>query len=155
LVVGAPNADGSGALYVFKFDGSGWTLKGKVAATDRTPLQNFGGSVSISGDVILSGAMGDDAQAGAAYAFTIDTYHTASINAEPEIITTGGSSTLSWSWVNALLVQVDPGIGAFAVDDDPAGSGSATVSPGVTTTYTLTAHGPYGKDSASVTVFVE
>jgi hypothetical protein len=158
VVVGAPNADGSGALYVFKFDGSAWTLEGKVAAADHTPGQDFGGSVSISGDVILSGAMGDNAlgtEAGAAYAYLIDTYHTAGISATPEIIKTGGSSTLSWSWVNALVVQIDPGIRTFSVEDDPIGSGSAAVSPDVTTTYTITAHGPYGKDTASVTVFVE
>jgi hypothetical protein len=155
LVVGAPGADGSGALYVFKFDGSTWTLKGKVAATDRTPGQDFGGSVSISGDTILSGATGDSAQTGAAYAYSIDTYHTASISADPGIIPAGGSTDLSWSWVNALVVQVEPGIGTFAVDGEPIASDTVSVSPDATTTYTITAHGPYGKDSASVTVFVE
>jgi hypothetical protein len=155
VVVGAPGADGSGALYIFKFDGSRWILEGKVNPADAAPGQDFGGSVSISGDAILSGAMGDDDQAGAAYAFTIDTYHTASISAEPEIIKKGDSSTLSWSWVNALVVQIESGIDTFAVDYDPIGSGSTTVSPDATTTYTITAYGPYGKDTASVTVFVE
>jgi hypothetical protein len=76
VVVGAPGADGSGALYVYKFDGSVWSLEGKVIATDAAPGQGFGGSVSISGDTILSGAAGDSAQIGAAYAYSIDTYHT-------------------------------------------------------------------------------
>jgi hypothetical protein len=158
VVVGAPGEDGSGALYVFKFDGSEWTLQGNVVPTDAADEQIFGGSVSISGDVILSGAMGDaekGKQAGAAYAYSIDTYHTASISANPGIIKAGVTTKLSWSWVNALVVQIDPGIGTFAVDGEPVGSDSAAVSPGVTTTYTITAYGPYGKDTSSVTVVVE
>jgi hypothetical protein len=158
VVVGAPGADGSGALYVFKFDGSAWTLEGEVAHTDTADGQGFGGSVCISGDVILSGAMGDGEkgdQAGAAYAYLIHTYHTAGISAAPEIINVGTSSTLSWSWVNALVVQIDPVMEPFAVEDTPTGSGSATVAPDITTTYTITAYGPYGKDTASVRLVVE
>jgi len=155
VVVGAPGADGSGALYVYKFDGSVWSLEGKVAATDAAPGQGFGGSVSIRGDTILSGATGDSAQTGAAYAYSIDTYHTASISANPGVIPAGGSTDLSWSWINALVVQVEPGIGTFAVDGDPIASDTVSVSPDATTTYTITAHGPYGKDTSSVTVFVE
>jgi hypothetical protein len=155
VVVGAPGADGSGALYVYKFDGSIWSLEGTVAATDAAPGQGFGGSVSISGDTILSGATGDSAQTGAAYAYSIDTYHTASISANPGILPAGGSTDLSWSWINALVVQVEPGIGTFAVDGDPIASDTVSVSPDATTTYTITAHGPYGKDTASVTVVVE
>jgi hypothetical protein len=155
VVVGASGADGSGALYVYKFDGSVWSLEGKVAATDAAPGQNFGGSVSMSGDTILSGAAGDSAQTGAAYAYSIDTYHTASISANPETIRAGGSTDLSWSWINALIVQVEPGIGTFVVEDDPIGSGLFAVSPDTTTTYTIEAFGPYGKDTSSVTVFVE
>lgn len=150
VVVGAPK---SGALYVFKFDGSAWALEGRVTAKDAAPGQDFGGSISISGDKILAGAMGDNDQTGAVYAYTIDTYHTANIRADSELIPPGGSTPLSWSWVNALFVEVGPGIVSSAVDLE--GSGSATVSPEGETTYTMTAYGPYGKDVASVTVFVE
>jgi hypothetical protein len=158
VVVGAPGEDGSGSVFVFKFDGFGWTLQGKVVPTDAADEQIFGGSVAISGDVILSGAMGDaekGKQAGAAYAYSIDTYHTASISANPGIIKAGLSTKLSWSWVNALIVQIDPVMEPFAVEDKPTGSGSATVAPDITTTYTITAYGPYGKDTASVRLVVE
>jgi hypothetical protein len=155
VVVGAPAADGSGALYVFKFDGATWDLEGKVVPKDAAGEQMFGGSVSMSGDVILSGATGDSSQAGAAYAYSIDTYHTAGIWAEPQVIKEKGASTISWSWVNAYAVQIEPGIGTFVVEDDPIGSGLLTVSPDTTTTYTIEAFGPYGKDKASVTVAVE
>ena len=150
VAVGARGADGSGAMYVFKFDGSDWTLEGKVVLADRADGRAFGGSVSISGDVILCGAQGDANETGAAYAYTIDTYHTASINAEAGA---GGDVLLSWSWVNALFVEVGPGIVSSAVPLD--GFGSETVKPSVDTTYTITAYGPYGKDAASVTVLVE
>ncbi|MCU0595456.1 MAG: FG-GAP repeat protein, partial [Desulfobacterota bacterium] len=158
IVVGAPGAGGSGAYYVFKFDGSEWNLKGKGVPTDKADGQEFGGAVSISGDVILSGAAGDSEkadQAGAAYAHSIDTYHTAGIHANPDITKAGLPTELSWSWVNAMVVQIDPGIGVFDVTGTATGSGGAEVSPDVTTTYRITAYGPYGKDVASVTVFVE
>lgn len=86
VVVGAPKADGSGAMYVFKFDGSEWILEGKVAPKEATLGQDFGRSVSISGPVILSGAPGDSEKgdmAGAAYAYPIDNYQEASLAAEP------------------------------------------------------------------------
>jgi hypothetical protein len=150
VVIGAPGVDGSGALYVFKFDGSEWNLQGKVVPKDAVGEQMFGGSVSMSGDVILSGATSDSSQAGAAYAYSIDTYHTATIDAEA---TTEGSFVLSWSWVNALFVEVGPGIVTSAVPLQ--GSGSTTVTPSVDRTYTITAYGPYGKDVGSVTVVVE
>jgi hypothetical protein len=157
VVVGAPAADGSGALYVFKFDGATWNLEGKVVPKDAAGEQMFGGSVAISGDVILSGAMGDNEkgdQAGAAYAYSIDTYHTATIEADPELIKSGVPCTLFWSWVNAYAVLIEPPIGTSDADKNPIGSDSAVVEPDATTTYTITAYGPYGRDAASVTVVV-
>ena len=149
IVAGAPEAGGSGSFCVFKFDGSGWTLKGEVAASDGGSGQGFGSSVAIDDDAILAGAAGSEA----AYAYTIDTYHAAGINAEPEIISAGSDSLLSAWWVNALGVNIEPDIGAFIVP--PEGVFSASVTPNKDTAYNLTAYGPYGKDEASVTVFVK
>ncbi len=58
---------------------------------------------------------------------------TASLSASPASITTGQSTMLSWSTANATQVTIDNGIGVV-----PA-SGTASVSPSATTTYTLTA----------------
>ena len=57
-----------------------------------------------------------------------------SFDASPDTITDGDSSTLSWGAVtNATSVSIDPDIGGISTP------GSVDVSPGTTTTYTLTA----------------
>ena len=55
-------------------------------------------------------------------------------------IQTGESATLSWDTTNAVSARINRGIGAVAVD------GSRTVSPTVTTNYTLTAVGSGGEE---------
>ncbi len=58
-----------------------------------------------------------------------------SFTATPGTINAGQTSTLQWGMVtNADSVEIDQGIGGIATP------GSTTVSPGSTTTYTLTAH---------------
>jgi prepilin-type N-terminal cleavage/methylation domain-containing protein len=54
-------------------------------------------------------------------------------SASPTSISTGQSSTLTWSVTNANSISVDNGIGGVSA------TGSATVSPTTTTTYTITA----------------
>jgi len=63
-------------------------------------------------------------------------------------IESGESSILSWSTQNASSVTISPDIGT--VDT----SGTYTVSPATTTTYTLTATGPAGSTEASKTITV-
>jgi uncharacterized repeat protein (TIGR01451 family) len=71
--------------------------------------------------------------------------------AEPSIISSGGSSTISWDVSSAESVTVSYGTSVEAVP--PAGI--ATASPSSTTTYTLTATGGGSTVSATVTVIVE
>lgn len=72
-----------------------------------------------------------------------------SFNATPSSITAGATSTLSWTTTNATRVSIDQGIGSVAVD------GSQDVSPGTTTTYTLSAFNGEGAGTTSpVTVTV-
>jgi hypothetical protein len=79
---------------------------------------------------------------------------TASLSASPMSITAGQSSTLTWSSSNATACVgdwVNPPAGAQVPT-----SGSASVSPSVTTTYNVscsaTAGGPIGSAAATVTV---
>jgi len=58
--------------------------------------------------------------------------------AVPDTIAKGQNSTLSWTTQNASEASIDQGIGSVAV------SGVQTVTPAVTTTYTLTARNPAG-----------
>lgn len=71
-----------------------------------------------------------------------------SFTAEPSTIERGQSSTLSWSISNATDMSIDHGIGAVQ------SRGQRQVFPNSTTTYTLTANGPGGSDTRSVTVEV-
>lgn len=69
-------------------------------------------------------------------------------SADPAGITTGASSTLSWTTTNADTCTIDNGIGSVAVN------GSVSVSSAETTTYTLTATGPGGTTAETVTISV-
>lgn len=68
--------------------------------------------------------------------------------ANPNSITAGGSTTLSWSVSNAASVTIEPGVGTVGF------SGSSVVSPTATTTYTLTATNAAGSRTASAQVIV-
>jgi len=70
-------------------------------------------------------------------------------NAIPAAIQPGQNSTLTWVVENAFSVAITPGVGNV----NP-GSGSVTVAPAQTTTYTLTANGPQGLITATQTVTV-
>jgi PKD repeat protein len=73
---------------------------------------------------------------------------TITFSATPSNISAGQSSTLVWNTTNATSVTIDNGVGSKPV------SGSATVSPSATTTYTLTATGPGGTLTSQATVTV-
>ena len=68
--------------------------------------------------------------------------------ATPAQIAPGQSATLSWSAANETSVTIDNGVGTFGP------SGSVTVTPAVTTSYTATATGPAGTKSATAKVIV-
>jgi Big-like domain-containing protein/FG-GAP repeat protein/K319-like protein len=72
----------------------------------------------------------------------------ATLIAVPVTITEGESSTLTWNTTNADSVTIEPDVGSVALN------GSVSVSPAVTTNYTLTATGPCGSTQRSVTVTV-
>ena len=80
---------------------------------------------------------------------TVFGHVTATITANPSTIDQGNSSTLSWSTTNATVVSITP-----PVSGGNQLSGSSQVSPGGTTTYTLTANNPFEKQVASVKLTV-
>ena len=78
LVVGMPFDDVSGvtdagSVRVFTRSGSSWTQSASLSASDRAASDNFGFSVSVSGDVLVVGApavnSGSIADVGAAYVY--------------------------------------------------------------------------------------
>ncbi len=68
-------------------------------------------------------------------------------SASPSSITTGQSTTLSWTSTDATSLSINQGVGAVS-------GTSKTVSPSVTTTYTLTATNITGTVTKNVTVTV-
>ncbi len=71
-----------------------------------------------------------------------------SISAAPTAISSGESTVLTWSSINIDSANIDNGIGSVDL------SGSQTVTPENTTTYTLSCTGSAGTVSTSVTVYV-
>lgn len=67
--------------------------------------------------------------------------------ATPASITVGSSTVLSWTVANASSTSINHGLGTIS-------STSVTVTPAVTTTYTLTATNPAGSVTRDVTVTV-
>jgi peptidoglycan-associated lipoprotein len=68
--------------------------------------------------------------------------------ADPTSIQRGQSSTLRWSSQNATDLNIDPGVGSVGP------SGTRSVSPNDSTTYTITAKGAGGSAEASARVTV-
>ena len=69
-------------------------------------------------------------------------------DASSATITSGQDATLQWGVTGASSVSISPGIGTVS------SSGTRTVSPETTTTYTLVANNMYGSARQSVTVTV-
>jgi len=74
ILIGAATKNmGVGAAYIFKRSGTSWTQEAKLLASDGSPNDHFGRSVSLSGDYALVGAYQYDVSggvdAGSAYVF--------------------------------------------------------------------------------------
>lgn len=72
------------------------------------------------------------------------------LSASPTTIGRGRSSNLTWTTQYATSLTIDQGIGAVS----PVSSGSRSVAPIMSTTYTATAIGPGGTRTATVTITV-
>ncbi len=65
------NGFDAGAAYVFRRDGTSWSLEAKLAGNDTTAFDQFGFSVAVSGEECAIGAPYDEDQ-GATYLFRFD-----------------------------------------------------------------------------------
>lgn len=70
--------------------------------------------------------------------------------ASPSLIASGESTTLAWQITGADTAEIDSGIGAVNTS-----SGSLTITPATTTTYTLTATNGGGSVTSEITVGVD
>ena len=77
-------------------------------------------------------------------------------SSSPIFITSGGSATLSWQITPPFTaVTIDNGIGNVLAQTSGGGTGSTSVSPTVSTTYTLSATNLDGTTTRSTTLFVD
>ena len=116
----------SGSAYVYRWDGSSWIQIQKLVPSDGEASDNFGYSVSISGDHALIGAYKDDDNgysSGSAYIYR---WNGSSWVLEQKLLPSDGNASdefgisVSLSGGNAL-------IGAYWDDDNGSNSGSAYI----------------------------
>ncbi len=135
IIIGAPNDDdkgfNSGSAYIYQRNADGsWTQQQKLTASDGAASDQFGYSVSISGDYAIIGAHGDESSKGSAYIFqrspdgsgwTQQQKLTASDGV-------GGGTAVGdlFGWSAAISGDYAV-IGAFADDDNGDASGSAYI----------------------------
>ncbi len=67
LVIGAPAAGETGMVHAYRHTAHGWLTAGDLSPVDTAGVEGFGTAISRSGDWLLIGAPGSNANAGAAY----------------------------------------------------------------------------------------
>ncbi|MBU4154499.1 MAG: hypothetical protein KKD63_16635 [Proteobacteria bacterium] len=177
-IVGAPDNDdagsSSGSAYIYKFAsttvnitavsdiiqvGGSSTLNWSSANADGVIIDQGIGSVSADGSLTVTpqqtttytitatGSGGTASKSVIVYVVDPAIPPVVGISANPATIMIGETFTLSWSASNTTSCVIEPGIGSVAL------SGSMPISLGATTTYTITATGPAGTATSSVTVY--
>ena len=139
--------------------GESSTLTWSSANADTCIIEPDIGSVAVNGSMPVSPtetttytitATGPEGSATDSTTVTVTTNPrpTVNISADPDAISEGESSTLTWNSTDADTCVIEPDVGSVAVN------GSTSVSPRQTTTYTITATGPGGTatDQTVVTV---
>lgn len=122
-------------------NGSAWYISG--APDDRWNNDQLARLSGIKGsdlEVVQMGTVYTSDPAGPAPTLS-------AFGAAPASVKAGDAAVLSWTGTNAIRWFISPDVGWAA-------GGSATVKPAATTTYTLTAEGPYGSVSRTVLVTV-
>ncbi|MEW6746657.1 MAG: FG-GAP repeat protein, partial [Planctomycetota bacterium] len=134
ILIGAPLDDdagfGTGAAYVFRYDGSTWVEEQKLLASDMEAFDYFGSWVSLSGNLALIGGPGNNdagVDSGSAYIFR----HDGSSWVEVEkLVPSDGEAYESFGSYVSLSGDL-AAVGAITDDDLGSLSGSAYLFPAV------------------------
>ncbi len=135
------NGSGSGSAYIFTQSGGVWTEQQKLTASDGALGDNFGYSVSISGDVAIVGAIYDNdngSGSGSAYIFT----QSGGVWTEQQKLTASDGAVNDWFGYSVSVSGDAAIVGALYDDDAGVSSGSAYIfegPPSVPSPDTLTA----------------
>ena len=120
------NGSNSGSAYVFRYNGSNWVEEAKLTASDGAASDFFGLSVSISSNIVLVGAYGDDdngSVSGSAYVFR---YNGSNWVEEPKLTASDGAASDHFGF--SVSISGDTAlVGAYEDDDSGPVSGSAYV----------------------------
>jgi hypothetical protein len=120
------NGTASGSAYVFKRDGVSWSQQAKLTASDGANGDNFGWSVSISGNLAIVGAYCTDdngSNSGSAYIFR---WNGTSWIQRTELLASDGTLGGHFGW--SVSISGDYAIiGAHSDDDSGSDSGSAYI----------------------------
>jgi len=120
------NGTNSGSAYVFARSGTSWTQEAKLLPSDGAASDDFGDSVSLSGDMALVGAHDDDdngSNSGSAYVFARSG---TSWTQEAKLVA-GDGATEDYFGVSVSLAGDTALVGARWDDDNGSASGSAYV----------------------------
>ncbi|KAL7474070.1 hypothetical protein ACHAWX_000012, partial [Stephanocyclus meneghinianus] len=134
VVVGAylddDKGSNSGSAYIFDLNESTgvWSQKAKLTAADGAASDNFGISVSISGNVVVVGAHLDDdkgSNSGSAYIFELNE-STAAWSQKAKLTAVDGAAYDYFGWSVSMYGNV-VAVGAYSDDDKGSNSGSAYI----------------------------
>ncbi len=126
----APGVFNSGAAYIFQFNGKQWIEQQKLTASDGGFSDQFGRSVSLSGQTAIIGALLDDDvgnASGSAYIFTED----AGGWIEQAKLHSSDTAASDLFGASVAIDQDRALVGATHDDDDGSESGSAYIFGGL------------------------
>ena len=152
MVIGSPFATVGknayqGAAYVYTESGSTWTQSAEITASDGTANTYFGQSVSIDGNTIVIGAIGNNSYEGAAYVFTgsgTTWTQTAELVASDEKTQSYFGSSVSISGTTIV-------VGADGATIDTVGVDGTTIDSGQGAAYIFTGSGSSWTQAAKLT----
>eukprot|EP01084_Bolivina_argentea_P266435 451918_1 len=130
IAVGAElydNPADSGAVYIYRYNTTNkqWDEEQKIKPPDAATSDTFGGSVSVSNNVFISGSTLDGADSGSAYIYRYNELSQEKWNFEQKLTASDAANTdhfgVSVSILNDIII-----VGA-RYDDNPTNSGAAYI----------------------------
>jgi hypothetical protein len=131
LIIGAPSKGlvaRSGSAYIFRYEGSSWVEKQKLVASDTDGNDDFGHSVSLSGNVAVVGepeygVKFPSPETGSAYVFRLEN----DLWVEEAKLTASDAAPDDWFGISVAVDGEVVLVGSLLDDDQGARSGSAYV----------------------------
>jgi len=124
VVVGANRDDDNGSAYIFRWNGTVWNQEQRLLASNGAPLDDFGKSVTVFGNVTVVGASEDDdngTRSGSAFIFQ---WNGNSWVQHQKLLPTDGAAADGFGVSVSIFGDV-VAVGAPFDDDNGNGAGSA------------------------------